>query len=111
MAEMMEQTTQGKTVTRWWTGMINIQTVAMLGAAFVAVVIFWKDSKDNWNKTSRLENVVNTKASADELKALREQVNRQYQTQREKDNEQDRQVKQNADWIEWQKGFQAGQKK
>lgn len=80
MAEMVEQTSQGKTVTKFFSGFVSPQMVFLLCGAFVSVVIFWKTSKDNWDKVKQLEQRVENKAETSELKALNERVSRQYET-------------------------------
>lgn len=106
--ETIETTTTGpgKTITKWWSGSINIQTVVLILGAFASTVLFWKDSHDNWDKTGKLEEVVNGKASAEDLKVLKEQVNRQYTTEREQHEKEDAKIEEALDWIEFQKGYQ-----
>lgn len=90
---------------KWFTSQISMQTVAMIIAGLIAAVAFWDDSKDNWKKTGDVEIGLTKKADAEEVKALKEQVNRQYQVQRERDAQQDANGKENSDWIEQQKGY------
>lgn len=83
MGEMIETTSTGKTTTRWWTGVLNVQTVLLIGSAFVAVVYFFKDSKDNWAKVKQLEQQMMLKADKAEtdakLRSTDDKVNRQYE--------------------------------
>ena len=65
MPEMMEQkTVGGTTTTKFWSQYLTPQTMLWILAGFISLVIFWKDSKDNWAK-------IGTKADEKELIALR----------------------------------------
>ena len=106
MAEMVEQTTQGRTTTKWLTNVLNPQTFLWIMAGFVSVVIFWKDSKDNWAK-------IGTKADESEIQALKAQVNdlqskvnSQYTTQRMMNDNTNKAIEEVADWMHEQIGFQ-----
>lgn len=73
----------GKVTTRWWSSILTPQTVVMICGAFVSIVVFWKDSKANWDKTKQLEELVSMKADKAEteakIKATDDKVNRQYE--------------------------------
>lgn len=99
------------TKTSWYQSVLNIQTVFAICGAIFAVCAFIIQVRSHDKDISQIKKDLLLKSSLEETRALRDQVNRQYQTQREKDNEQDKQVKENSDWIEYQKGFQDGQKK
>jgi hypothetical protein len=100
------------TSTKTWVGnFLTPQTFLWILAGFVSLVIFWKDSHDNWDKTERLEQVVATKADNDDLKALKEQVNRIYTTMKEDRAAEGKQIEEALDWIEFEKGRQSVQKK
>lgn len=83
MAEMVETVSTGKTTTRWWTGVLNVQTVLLMGSAFVAIVYFFKDSKDNWAKVKQLEQQMILKSDRAEteakIRSTDDKVNRQYE--------------------------------
>jgi len=99
------------TSNRTWVGnFLTPQTFLWIIAGFVSLVIFWKDSHDNWDKTNRLEQVVNMKADAEDVKALRDQVNRIYTTMKEDRASEGKQIEEALDWIEFQKGVQEGLK-
>ena len=104
----IEQTTTGpgKTILKWFSAQIDIRTVVMFFAAIIWVAFFWKDSHSNWDKTEKLEQVVNTKANQEDFRAVKEQVTRQYSTQSARDQTQDNKIEENSDWIEYQKGYQ-----
>lgn len=118
---MMEQTTTGRTTTKWWTPYMTPQTMLWVLAAFVYGVIFWKDSQDNWNKTRKVEKDMELKANKEEFNALKDQVNRQYQTAREErekllqaqKEDRDREFKaieEVADYMHFEQGRQQGLK-
>lgn len=83
MPEVVEQT-RTTTTTKWWSGMLNIQTVIYICAAFVWAVIFFKDSQSNWEEVKRLraevDKMKSEKADVSDLKSLGERVTRQYET-------------------------------
>lgn len=110
MPEIIETTTTGKTTTKWWSNYLTPQTMFWICAGFVWAVIFWKDSHDNWDKTKQLELNIERKADADDLKALKEQVTRQYSTAKEDREKESKQIEEALDWIEFEKGRQAGYK-
>lgn len=108
MPDTIEQTTTGpgKTIIKWFSGQIDIKLVIMFLGAMIAVAFFWKDSHSNWDKTDKLEEVTQTKASQDDFKALKEQVSRQYSTQSSRDDKQDANLYDIIKWVEQQKGYQ-----
>lgn len=112
MADMIETTTEGgKVTTKWWSNFLTPQTMFWILAGFVSLVLFWKDSHDNWDKTKDLEKVVATKADQEDLKALKDQVNRLYQTNKEDREKESREIEEVADWMHYQQGYQEGKKK
>ena len=108
MPEIMEQKTEGTTTTKWWSPYMTPQTMFWILAAFVYGVIFWKDSHDNWDKTNKLEEIIERKADADDLKTLKDQVNRQYTNAKEDKEKQNKLIEEALDWIEWEKGYEQG---
>lgn len=101
MSEGQVNITGGKT---WVGSFLTPQTLLWILAGFVSLVVFWKDSHDNWDKTKALETVVATKADADDLKALKEQVNRIYSTMKDDKERENREIEQVADWMHEQEG-------
>lgn len=110
MPDMVETTSTGKTTTKFWSNYLTPQTMLFILGGFVSLVIFWKDSHDNWDKTKELENQLKLKADADDLKSLKEQVTRQYGTAKEDREKESKQIEEALDWIEFEKGRQAGLK-
>jgi len=104
---MMEQkTVGGTTTTKWWSPYLTPQTMFWILAGFVGVVIFWKDSKDNWAK-------IGTKADESEIIALKEQVkdledrvNRQYATARDDREKENKAIEEVADWMHEEIGYE-----
>jgi len=105
MSERIEQTTKGTTVTKWFTGNISLQTVIWVIGAFAWAIIFWKDSKDNWDKVSRLEIIVHDKAESRDLKDLEDKVSRQYKVNSDDNAKQDVEIEKVADWVHFQDGY------
>jgi hypothetical protein len=84
MPQVIETTSDGKqTTTKWWTSQVTLQNVIIIIGGLVSMVLFWKDSKTNWDKTKSLETVVTTKADKAEtdakIRATDDKVNRQYE--------------------------------
>jgi hypothetical protein len=94
----------------WFGNFITPQTMLWILAAFVGAVLFWKDSRDNWQKVAQLEKRMETKADAESVRDLDEKVTRQYSVQREQNNQTGKQIEEALDWIEFQKGYMQGQK-
>lgn len=64
--------------------------IVMIGAGFVSLVLTWKNVSD----------------TAIGLKELKEQVSRQYSTQREMNDKTNKEVDVLKLWVEYQKGYQ-----
>lgn len=108
---MIETSSEGGKITqKWWRNVLTPQTVLWILAGFVSIVLFWKDSKDNWDKVTRLENRIDalqkSKADAETVKDLDDKVTRQYSVQRDQNILQDKQIEECLDWISWKKGYE-----
>ncbi len=68
--------------------------IVMIGAGFVSIILTWKAVGDNTNG----------------LKELRDQVTRQYSTQREMNDKTNKEVDNLKLWVEHEKGRQEGYK-
>lgn len=80
MPEVVEQTSTGKTVTKFFSGFLTPQIVLILIGGIFSLFVFWKNTTDNWKKTSDVEQAVKAKADQSDLQSLSERVNRQYET-------------------------------
>jgi len=67
--------------------------IVMIGAGFVSIILTWKAVGDNTNG----------------LKELREQVTRQYSTQREMNDKTNKEVDELKLWRARQEGYKQGQ--
>lgn len=65
--------------TKWWFSLVNIQSLAVIGAAFASVVLFWNRQKDHASRIEVLEKSMINKAEKAEVKSMDEKVNRQYE--------------------------------
>lgn len=88
----------------WVGSFLTPQTMLWILAGFVTLVIFWKDSHDNFDKTKELEKAIGAKADADDLRALKEQVNRIYSTNKEDREKENKAIEEVADWMHEQEG-------
>lgn len=103
MPEIIEQTTTGKTTTKWWTPYMTPQTMVWVLAAFVYGVVFWKDSHDNWDKTNELEEKVNR-----QYNIARDEREKLMISQKEDREREFKAIEEVADWMHYEKGRQAG---
>jgi sensor domain CHASE-containing protein len=71
-----------------------LPAILAIGGGFVAMVLAWKDIGDNKKN----------------IESLKEQVARQYQTQREMNDKTNKEVDQLKLWAEYQKGYQQAEK-
>lgn len=67
-----------------------LPAIVLIGGGFVALVLAWKDIGDN--KT--------------DIKLLKEQIIKQYSTQRDREDKTDKEIETILDYIEFEKGYQ-----
>lgn len=67
-----------------------IPAIVLVGGGFVGLVLAWKDIGDNKKN----------------VELLREQITRQYSTQREMNDKTNKEVEKILDYIEYQKGYE-----
>lgn len=65
---------------KWWSGLINLQTLIVIGAGFVSLVTFWNTQKNHSQHLNIIDNQIETRADKSDVKALEERVSRQYET-------------------------------
>ena len=71
-----------------------LPALVLLGGGFVSLVLTWKDVSDNKK----------------DLKALQEQVTRQYSIQREMNEKTNEEVEALKLWVEYHKGYEQARK-
>lgn len=88
MSEIIEQTTQGKTVTKFLSGVLSVQTVMYILAGFVAAVLFWKQSHDNWDETKamkeQIEILKDKMATKEDVKSVRAEIQIEFDNIKER---------------------------
>ena len=105
MPKMIEQTTTGKTTTKWWSNYLTPQTMFWICAGFVWAVVFWKDSKENWAKIGTKADESEIVTLKEQVKDLEERVNRQYSTARDDREKENKAIEEVADWMHYQRGY------
>lgn len=75
-------------------------------AGFVSIIIFWKDSKDNWAKISTKADESEVTSLKEQVKDLEERVNRQYATARDDREKENKAIEEVADWMHFELGKQ-----
>lgn len=90
----------------WITTLLTPQVIVIIGTSFVGLVLFIDKVKRATKDVDNLNTKVETKISRDEFNALKDQVTRQYTTQREMNEKFLKEVEQIQTWIEYQKGYQ-----
>jgi hypothetical protein len=73
-------TGSGNTNTKWWSGLINLQSLVVIGAGLTSLVTFWNTQKNHSGHLDQLDKTVERKADDADLNALIERVNRQYES-------------------------------
>jgi hypothetical protein len=105
---MAEPTDTKAPSTKWWVGMLNIQTLIWIGAGIVSIVLFVAKVNSDDAAIKEIRADILRKADENDLKTLEDRVTRQYQRQSEHDAKQDAESEKALDWIEFEKGRQAG---
>lgn len=103
------RTTPEAKAASWFLRQIDLRTVIGIVAGIVSLlvtgVIFWKESHEQWDKTTKVEETVQRKADIDDLKALKDQVTRQYTTAKEDKEKEMKAIEEIADWKHEQEGY------
>lgn len=88
--------------TRWWHGVLNVQTVIALGTAVVAIVAFvLKVNADNAD-IKELKKEIATKATIESVRDLDDKVTRQYSVQKAQNDKEALEIEEALDWQhEW----------
>lgn len=106
---MTKRTTPEAKAASWFLRQIDLRTVIGIVAGIVSLlvtgVIFWKESHEQWDKTTKLEESIARKAEVDDLKALKDQVTRQYTTAKDDKEKEMRAIEEIADWKHEQEGY------
>lgn len=85
MSSTTETVTHEKSTvsSKWWMSLINLQTLAIIGAGFASLVLFWNRQKDHGNSIGihdkLIQELIQSKADQSDLKSVDEKVNRQYE--------------------------------
>ena len=107
-------TTPERRAASWFLRQIDLRTVIGIMAGIISLVvtgaIFWKESHDQWDKSNKQQDEIQHKADADDVKALKEQVGRQYSTERDDREKEMKAIEEVADWMHYEQGRQAGYK-
>ena len=98
-----------ETKAKWYTSFLTPQTVFLICGGIVWAVIFWIRTEDSWKDINSVQkdikNMKEEKAGLIEFNELKAQVQRQYGTQREYNEKQDKDV----DELKLWKAFKEGQ--
>lgn len=111
MGEVLETTnTGGKTVTKFFSGFLTPQMALIILTGAAGLVIFWKNTTENWSKTKEVEEAVKIKADKAEvdarIKSTDDKVNRMY----ERFSKVDDKITVLEKQREYDKGFHDGEK-
>ncbi len=94
----------------WFAPLLTPQVIIMLCTALVGAVLFIDKVKRATKEVDDLKREQVTKVPREEFAALKDQVTRQYTTQREMNDKTLREVEEIKKWIEYQKGYQQATK-